>query len=91
MKLAAGRTSPYTMTMDVEDAKSAARKMIARSSYAGALRELLRADRRDAEWYALQGEILTAMEQPESAMQSWREAVRKSPDNIEYRRGALAA
>ena len=93
MKLAnAGHwQSPYSLEMDPNDAKAAARRMLRRGAYAGALRDLLRCTSRDADWYALQGEILSAMDQYESAMQSWREAVRREPDNNEYRRCALEA
>ena len=45
----------------------------------------------DGDWYYMQGKVLMALEQYESAHQSFREAVRMSPDNNVYRSGALAA
>ena len=52
---------------------------------------MLRAEVRDAAWYNLQGDILMQLHQYESAHQSYREAVRRCPDNLEFRRGALNA
>ena len=65
--------------------------MLARENPEGALRQLMRCEMRDGEWYYTQGRVLMAMEQYESAHQSFREAVRRSPDNNVYRSGALAA
>ncbi len=45
----------------------------------------------DDTWYYLQGQILMAMRQYETAHQSFREAVRRDPDNLRYRQGALDA
>ena len=56
-----------------------------------ALRQLLRAEGRSAAWYALQGRILMAMRQYESAHQSLREALRLDPDNHEYHMQAFEA
>ena len=81
----------YTKEIASEDAKQLARKMLRQQSPESALRQLMRADRKDAEWYYLQGYILMQMHQYESAHQSYREAVRREPDNIDYRRGALDA
>ena len=39
----------------------------------------------------MQGKVLMAMEQFDSAHQSFREAVRRNPENNVYRSGALAA
>ena len=56
-----------------------------------ALRQLARADSKDAQWYCLQGEILMNLHQYDSAHQSFREAVRREPDNLQFRRGAFNA
>ena len=56
-----------------------------------ALRQLGRADSKDAEWYYMQGNILMALKQYETAHQSYREAVRREPDNRQFREGALDA
>lgn len=85
------RPSVYTKEISGQDAKQLARKMLRQHSPESALRQLLRADRKDAEWYYLQGYILMEMHQYESAHQAYREAVRREPDNNEYRRGALDA
>ena len=46
---------------------------------------------RDSAWYAMQGKVLMALEQYESAHQSYREAIRREPNNNLYRQGALDA
>ena len=68
-----------------------AERALARDNPEGALRSLVRCETRDGDWYYMQGKVLMAMEQFESAHQSFREAVRRSPDNNVYRSGALAA
>ena len=85
------RTASYTQALPQEDAMLLAQKMIRRQNPESALRHLMRASTRTAAWYDLQGQILMLLEQYESAHQSFREAVRRDPDNIEYRRGALDA
>jgi len=85
------RPVTYTQQLPQEDAMLLAQKMIRRQNPEAALRHLMRASTRTAAWYDLQGQILMLLEQYESAHQSFREAVRRDPDNIEYRRGALDA
>ena len=68
-----------------------AERSLARNNPEGALRTLLKCSRRDGDWYYMQGKVLMAMEQYESAHQSFREAVRLCPENNVYRSGALAA
>ena len=68
-----------------------ARRAMARGNPEGALRSLSRSETKDGEWYFTQGQVLMAMEEYESAHQSYREAVRRNPDNREYRAGALEA
>ncbi len=68
-----------------------AERSMARDNPEAALRQLLKCEDRDGEWYYMQGKVLMALEQFESAHQSFREAVRRSPENNVYRSGALAA
>ncbi|MGN0778394.1 MAG: DnaJ domain-containing protein [Aristaeellaceae bacterium] len=85
------RENSYTKELSCEEAKQLARKMLRQHGPESGLRQLMRAERKDAEWYELQGAILMQMHQYDSAHQSYREAVRRDPDNLEYRRGALEA
>ncbi len=92
LKLAQSRAgSPYTAALTCEEALKSARRMLERGSPESALRQLLRAEHRSAEWYALQGRLLMQMEQYVSAEQSYREAIRLDTGNMDYRRGALDA
>ncbi len=93
LKRAANRktVASYDQELSQEDAVLLAAKLLRRQSPETALRYLLRARERDGSWYAMQGHILMAMDQYETAHQSFREAVRREPSNIEYRRGALDA
>ena len=68
-----------------------AERSLARNNPEGALRQLMKCEQRDGDWYYMQGKVLMALEQYESAHQSFREAVRRCPDNNVYRSGALAA
>ncbi|MBQ6399661.1 MAG: DnaJ domain-containing protein [Clostridia bacterium] len=74
-----------------EEAVLLAEKMLARGNPESALRHLLRTEHRDGRWYYIQGKILMAMDQFDSAHQSYREAVRRDPENNQYRTGALDA
>lgn len=93
LKLTASRRTveSYNKELTQEEALTLAAKMLRRESPESALRHLLRATQRDGQWYAMQGAILMAMDQYETAHQSYREAVRHEPDNNEFRRGALEA
>jgi len=68
-----------------------AQRSMARDNPQAALRSLLRCETRNGDWYYMQGRVLMAMEEYDSAHQSFRQAVRISPDNNEYRSGALDA
>lgn len=68
-----------------------AQRAMARNNPEGALRSLIRSEQRDSEWYYMQGKVLMALEEFNSAHQSFREAVRLDPENNVYRAGALAA
>ena len=68
-----------------------AERALAKDNPQSALRHLLRCKERSGEWYYVHGKVLMAMDQYESAHQSFREAVRLSPENNVFRSGALAA
>ena len=75
----------------VRQVKAVARKLMEQGRYESALLQLSRADIKDDEWYFIQGQLLLKMKQYESAHQSFREAVKREPENNEYRSGALEA
>ncbi len=94
LKLTANRRSAadhYNRELSGQEALDLAEKMLRRQSPEMALRHLLRTKHRDGAWYAMQGRALMAMEQYEVAHQSYREAVRREPNNNAFRRGALDA
>ena len=68
-----------------------AQRMLDQGNLESALRQLARADGKDADWYFLQGKILMGLRQYDTAHQSFREAVRRDPDNHKDREGALDA
>jgi tetratricopeptide (TPR) repeat protein len=74
-----------------EEAKHFAKKLMEQGNLESALRQLNRADRKDADFFYIQGNILMRMEQFDTAYQSYREAVRLGPGENRYRRGALEA
>ena len=94
LKLTASRRSAATnfnRELSMEEALVLAEKMLRRDSPESALRQLMRTKDRDGAWYAMQGRVLMALEQYESAHQSFREAVRREPNNNNFRSGALDA
>jgi len=74
-----------------EEAKHFAARLVEQGNLESALRQLNRADSKDAEWFYIQGNILMGMRQYQTAHQSYREAVRRDPGNNHYRAGALDA
>ena len=74
-----------------EEAKHFALRLMEQGSLESALRQLGRAETKDDGWFYLQGQILMGLRQYETAHQSFREAVRRDPDNLRYRQGALDA
>jgi tetratricopeptide (TPR) repeat protein len=74
-----------------EEAKRFAIKLLEQGNLESALRQLCRAEAKDGDWFYLQGQILMGMRQYDTAHQSYREAVRREPDNLRYRQGALDA
>ena len=90
LKLAARKTVGFNL-ISQEEAKHFAQRLVDQGNLESALRQLNRADSKDADWFYLQGNILMALRQYETAHQSYREAVRREPDNRKYRQGALDA
>ena len=72
-----------------KEAKHFALRLIEQKNWEGALRQLLRASIKDAEWYALHGRILMKLKRYEEAHESYRNAVKLVPNNRRYREGAL--
>ena len=94
LKLTASRRSAatnYNRELTEEEAIALADKMLRRDSPESALRQLMRTKTRTGNWYAMQGRVLMALDQFESAHQSYREAVRREPNNNVFRQGALDA
>ena len=81
----------YARELPLGEAVALAEKLLARGNPEGALRQLSRAERKDAAWYDLDGRILMRLEQYHEAHQAFREAVRLDPENNAYRSGALDA
>ena len=90
LKLASRRTVGFNL-ISQEEAKHFAQRLVEQGNLESALRQLNRADSKDAEWYYIQGNILMALRQYETAHQSYREAVRRDPENRKFREGALDA
>ena len=92
LRLASPRNAaPVGPEITVADAVLMAERSLARDNPEAALRQLMKCDKHDGDWYYMQGKVLMALEQYESAHQAFREAVRQSPENNVYRSGALAA
>ena len=94
LKLTASQRSAatnYNRELTTEEAIALADKMLRRDSPESALRQLMRTKTRDASWFAMQGRVLMALEQYENAHQSYREAIRREPNNNVFRQGALDA
>ena len=75
----------------IEQALATARRLMEQGQLESALLHLSRAEEKDADWYALQGEILMAFTEYDTAHRSFREAVRREPENMTYRSLALDA
>ena len=85
------RKSAVTPELHPDDAMLLAESRLSQGKPEEELRQLLRAEGRSAAWYALQGRILMAMRQYDSAHQSFREALRLDPDNHTYHQQAFEA
>ena len=84
-------SSTYQHTLSVEDAIHLAEKMLRGKNPDSALHHLNRTKDRSAAWFDVQGQAFMELRQYENAHQAFREAVRRDPDNLQYRRGALDA
>ena len=71
LKFAARRTVGFNL-ISQEEAKHFAQRLIDQGNLESALRQLGRADSKDAEWYFMQGNILMALKQYETAHQKAR-------------------
>ena len=92
LRLASPRaSSPATAVLSSAEAVLMAQRAMARDNPQGALRSLIRCEERDGDWYYMQGKVLMALEEYDSAHQSFRQAVKLDPENNVYRAGALAA
>ena len=93
LRLASPRPHSSSVTPEVSCAEAIlmAQRAMARDNPEGALRCLSRSETKDGEWYYMQGRVLMALEEYDSAHQSFREAVRINPSNNVYREGALDA
>ena len=92
LRLASPRGSnPVTPVLSSAESILMAQRAMARDNPEGALRSLIRCEERNGDWYYMQGKVLMALEEFDSAHQSFRQAVRLDPENNVYRAGALAA
>ena len=92
LRLASPRPqAPAGPETTVAEAVLMAERSLARDNPEAALRQLMKCEKRDGDWYYMQGKVLMALEEYESAHQAFREAVRTSPENNVYREGALDA
>ncbi len=85
------KNAAYVREIALEDAVLLAERMLSKGNPEGALRQLMRAESRDAAWHYTHGRALMAMEFYHEAHLAFREAVRLKPENNSYRAGALEA
>lgn len=78
-------------SISCEQAKEFALRLLKQHEPEAALRQLTRADMRDDGWYHIEGLIMMELLQFAAAHRSFREAVRREPDNSTYRQAALDA
>ncbi|MDO5022309.1 MAG: J domain-containing protein [Eubacteriales bacterium] len=90
MKYTASPSAGYHSVPAVQ-AKRFAEALLEKNEPESALRQLVRADSKDDDWYYIEGSIMMKLHQYEAAHSSFREAVRQQPDNLKYRRAALQA
>ena len=88
----AARNKSHAFTkVPLAQALSTARRLLEQGQLESALLHLGRSEEKDADWYALQGEILMAFKEYDTAHRSFREAVRREPENMQFRSLALDA
>lgn len=85
------RSAAYQHELSVADAVRLAEKMLGQKNPTSALHHLGRTKERSARWFDVQGRAHMMLQHYEEAHLAFREAVRREPDNLEYRRGALDA
>ena len=85
------RAAHVTPDLPLAEAKSLSRRLYGLGKYDSALRQLARTRIKDAEYYYIEGQILTALRQYGSAHQAYRAAVQMEPTNREYHRAAFNA
>ncbi len=85
------RATTYQHELSVVDAIHLAEKMLHNRNAQSALHHLNRAKERTAAWYDAQGRAYMMLQHYDEAHQAFREAVRREPDNLQYRRGAFDA
>lgn len=73
------------------EAKRSARACLNEKKPESALRQLMRSEDRDFEWYEIKGLIMLEFKQFEGAHQSFREAIKLEPENKRLRELALKA
>lgn len=92
LRLSAPREkAAYHREISLADALALAERMLGKEKPESALRQLMRAESRNAEWYEVYGRILMRMEHFHEAELAFREAIRREPENNAYRGRALEA
>ncbi len=81
----------YQHELSVADAIHLAEKMLHTRNAESALHHLNRAKDRSAAWFDAQGRAYMMLQRYEDAHSAFREAVRREPNNLQYRRGAFDA
>ena len=84
-------SASYQHSIPIEDAIHLAEKMLRQKNPDSALHHLNRTKDRNAAWFDMQGQAYMGLQQFDAAHSAFREAVRREPDNLRYRRGALDA
>ncbi|MBO4298914.1 MAG: DnaJ domain-containing protein [Clostridia bacterium] len=85
------RAAHVAPDLPLREAKSLSKRLLGMKQYESALRQLARTREKDAEYYYIEGQILTALRQYGSAHQAFRAAVQMEPTNREYHRAAFNA
>ncbi|MBQ4640400.1 MAG: DnaJ domain-containing protein [Clostridia bacterium] len=83
--------APSYHTVPLDQALDIAERLRLQGRYETALLQLGRAEFKDDRWFFVEGKIMLGMKQYGTAHQAFREAVRISPENREYREWALEA
>ena len=83
--------SIYSGLMSLSQAKQLAKNQLKQGNARTALRNLLRAEQKDAEWHHLHGSILLMLGDYDAAHLAFLSAISLEPENPEHQRGALDA